>query len=156
MSFLGTPLPAPAAEEPPIVNDGWFPDVDPAQARDALRLDGTVTPVRLRAALVAAIAGLNDELRDYAAAQRAQGVAKLADVPSHKIDGESTQLMQYRRAVHCIAKADLIERYRDFDTTGQGDKRAAELEESVCDLRRNARWAVSDLLGLRRTVVELI
>lgn len=156
MSFLGTPLPPTPAEEPVIANDGWFPEIDPAKARAVLRLDGTVTPARLREALVAAMAGINSELANYRMAQQAQGHASLAAVPSHSLGGESTQVMLYRRAVHNCAKADLIERYRDFDTTGAGDKRADPLEESVCDLRRNVRWAVSDILGLRRTTVELI
>ncbi|MGD7095888.1 head completion/stabilization protein [Ralstonia pseudosolanacearum] len=156
MSFIAAaPTPAPAAS-PAIANDGFFPDIDVDQAYAAMRLDGTVTPQRLRAALIEAVLSVNAELQAWKVAQVSFGRTTLADVPAPRIDGQSAHLHRYRRAVHCLASAWLIERYRTFDPTATGERKAEAENLGVDDLRRDARWAVSDLLGATRTTVELI
>lgn len=156
MSFLGPPPTPTAAEETAIENDGWFPAIDLAHLRSTVRLDGTVTPDRLAHAAINAVLSINAELAVYKAAQQAAGHLTLAEVPAPKIAGESSQLQRYRRAIYASVQADLVERYRDFDTTGAGDKAAEKLELRIDDLRRDLRWAIADLVGRRRTTVELI
>lgn len=156
MNFLGSPPTPTAADETPLANDGWFPDIDLAKLRATARLDGTVTPDRLRHSAIQAVLSVNTELAQYKSAQLVLGHAKLEDVPAPEIDGNSAQVARYLRAVYAYAQADLIERYRDYDTTGAGDKAADKLELRDCDLRRDVRWAISDFLGIRRTTVELI
>lgn len=156
MSFLGTEPAPTAGDETTLANDGWFPGIDLAALRAAARLDGTVTAARLRHAALHAMASVNAELAGYREAQERAGYASLADVPGSEISGESLQLQRYRRAVYACVQADLIQAYRDFDTTGAGDKAAERLELRVDDLRRDMRWAISDILGRRRTTVELI
>ncbi|WP_261534333.1 head completion/stabilization protein [Burkholderia multivorans] len=155
MSFVSTPPLAqpPHTAAPPIANDAFYPDVSLEHARDTMRLDGSVTDARLRHEMLAAIASVNDELRT---AWRDAGFARLADVPADQLDGESVLLQHYRRAVYCLAKATLIERYRDYDTTGDGARRADDLEPQSDELRRDARWAISDIVGRPRVTVELI
>ena len=156
MSFIAAaPVPAPVASKP-IANDGFFPDIDVDQAYAAMRLDGTVTPERLRASLVEAVLSVNAELQAWKAAQMAFGRETLANVPAAKIDGQSAHLHRYHRAVHCLAAAWLIERYRTIDATATGDRKAEAENLGVDDLRRDARWAISDLTGVGRTTVELI
>ncbi len=156
MSFLGTSPTPPAAEEPPLANDDWFPDIDLRDLRETCRLDGTVTPQRLRHAALDAMASVNAELRGYEAAQRLAGWPALAEVPSPQIAGESVQLQRYRRAVYATVQAELVERYRDFDTTGSGDKAAEKLELRIDELRRDRRWAISGICGRPQSTVELI
>ncbi|MBP0633282.1 head completion/stabilization protein [Cupriavidus sp. AcVe19-1a] len=153
-SFIAT-APA-AAGQNLIANDGFFPDIDVDQALAAMRQDGTVTPDRLRAALIEAALSINAELAGWKASQQAAGHATLLAVPAAQIDGKSTNQHRYIRALHCQARAGLIERYRDYDATAAGDKAAEALLQAVEDLRRDARWAISDLLGITRTTVELI
>ena len=156
MSFIAAaPVPAPAANKP-ITNDGFFPDIDVDQAYTAMRLDGTVTPERLRASLVEAVLSVNAELQAWKAAQMSFGRETLAHVPAARIDGQSAHLHRYQRAVHCLAAAWLIERYRTIDATATGDRKAEAENLGVDDLRRDARWAISDLTGVGRTTVELI
>jgi hypothetical protein len=157
-SFIAAaPVPAPAQPGgEPIANDGFFPDIDPDQAYAAMRLDGTVTPQRLRASLVEAVISVNAELEAWKAAQVSFGRLTLADVPAPKIDGKSAHLHRYHRAVHCMAAAWLIERYRTIDATATGDRKADAENLGVDDLRRDACWAISDLMGVSRTTVELI
>jgi len=151
---------APAdATDTTITNDGWWPDVGSAKARDILRLDGTVTEARLVDALVSAIGSTNAELADWRALQlNANGAAyaTLADVPAPAINGVSRLVDLYQRAVRCLAGAHLVERYRNFDVTDSGQKKADEQTPSIDELRRDARWAIRDILGVARSTVELI
>jgi hypothetical protein len=160
MTFVANPPAAeieePPAPETPISNDGFFPEIDPAKIRDAARISMSVTPARLREAILGAIMTVEYDLRGFAQASQLAGYSKLADVPAPELDGESVQLIRYRRAVSLYAKAELVERYRDFDTTSTGGNQADELTPSIGELRRDALHAVRDILGKPRTVVDLI
>ena len=157
MSFIAT---APASSTPPdsatVANDGFFPDIDLNHMRAAVRLDGTVTNERLRDATVAAVLLVNDELAAWKASAIAAGREKLVDVPAPEVGGETINLVRYRTAVYRYARADLVERYRDFDATKSGVDQAEKLECSADDDRRAAKWSIRDLLGRPRSTVELI
>jgi hypothetical protein len=150
--FIATP----PAESTIIKNDGWWPDIDPQACRDILRIDGTVTPERLRAVLIDAIAAVNVELDAWKAEQTAAGHASLAEVPAASVDGDSVQTQRYQRAVRSTAGAHLIERYRNYDITDAGQKKADEQTPSIDELRRDARWAIADIKGKTHATVELI
>lgn len=154
MSFIA-PGAEPVAEDT-ITNDGFFPDIKPEECRASMRLDGTVTPPRLRDALIEAIQSVNSDLANWKDTQLAAGYTTLAAVPAAAVDGKSVQLNRYLRAVNCLTQANLAERYRDFDSTGAGHREADKLEMPIDDIRRDARWAIRDILGVRRTTVELI
>lgn len=139
-----------------IANDGFWPDVDAANVRDVQRFDGTVSDARLIEALTIAIGSINAELADWQAAQVALGVSTLADVPAPKVGGISRYVNLYLRAVRCTAAAHIVERYRNFDVTNSGQKNADEQTPSIDELRRDARWAIRDILGLSHSTVELI
>ncbi|MEB0138006.1 MULTISPECIES: head completion/stabilization protein [unclassified Undibacterium] len=142
-----------------IINDGWFPDIRLADMREAARIDGTVTDARLTAALVDAILSVNLALHAWKAQHLAAQYADLLSVPAPSIQGESQYLAHYRRAVYSTAKADLLEKYRDFDSTGQAqsDKKAIEwLAAAPEQERRNAHWAIANILQRPHMTVELI
>jgi hypothetical protein len=145
------------SQEPqPVKNDGFFPDVDLSDVRRVVRLDGTVSNDRLLESIVVAMALTNRDLADWKQAQIDAGYTSLDLVPAAQINEASVLLSHYKRAVYYAARADLIERYRDFDTTGAGDRLADELADSISDARRNARWAVLDIVGRAHLTVELI
>ncbi|RKU01831.1 phage head protein [Burkholderia sp. Nafp2/4-1b] len=149
-SFVATAAPAVSALpiDGTLENDGFFPDIELAALRDAMRLDGTVTRERLMHAARAAMLSVNAELAAWRAQQRANGCAALADVsPAH--------VAHYRRAVYCLTHADVTEQYRGFDVTQRGEA-AEHLADTIDTSRRNARWAISDLLGIGRSTVALI
>ncbi|PNP99328.1 MULTISPECIES: head completion/stabilization protein [Sphingobium] len=160
MTFVARPpaseIEQPPAEETVIGNDGFFPDVDPAAVREAARIPTSITPARLRAAILGAIMTVEIDLRAFAAASIAAGHATLADVPAPPMGGESVQMFRYSRAIALYAKAELIERHRDFDTTAAGGGQADELTPTIGELRRDAMHAIRDMLGVTRTVVDLI
>jgi hypothetical protein len=151
--------PAPeAGAEAVIRNAAFWPDIEPAACREAMRLDGTVTPARLRGALVEAIAHVNDQLTDWRRTQLALGCTALADVPADSIDDESVQVARYRRAVHCVAAANLAERLRHFDATGKAATVHTQerIDASAEDFRRDAQWAIRDIRGARRALIDLV
>jgi hypothetical protein len=158
MSFIATApssTPSTPAGAAIVTNDGFFPDLDLDKLREAMRLDGTVTPARLRDAAIAAVISINGELKDWKAGQLAAGTASLADIEP-KIGGVGVQVSLYLAAVYRTTKADLTERYRDFDATKAGEAKADQLEGTIGDDRRAARWAIRDFLGLPRSTIELI
>jgi hypothetical protein len=155
MSFVVT-TPATPEVEPPINPGPFWPEVDPAAIRAAQRIDGTVTAERLNAELIEAIASVNGELAAWRETQQAAGYDTLAEIPAAEINAASINVHRYLRAVGCLAKAGLTERHPDFDATGKGERKAGALDGTIDDLRRDARWAIADILGVRRTTVELI
>ena len=55
--------PAPRPEDEPIIkNVFFFPDITPADVRDVMRIEGTITAPRLRLAIKSAMAEVNAEL----------------------------------------------------------------------------------------------
>lgn len=155
MSFVATP-PKPANESA-IENDGFWPDVNPSDARGAMRLDdGTVPPVRLRQALITAILEVGRDLADWTDARRGEGHPTLDDVPSRMVDGKSSLQHSYLQAVYCYAKASLIERMPDYDVSAAGQRKPEALADAPADLRRDGLWAISLIKGRPRSTVELI
>jgi len=156
MSAFSTTIPTTPAEEPEITSSGFWPSISPTQIRAAQRIDGTISAERLRDALIEAIAGVNGQLGDWRAAREVESVASLNDVPAEQIDSVSILVHRYRRAVGCMSKASVLERYRDYDTSNQGDRKADATDPTIDDLRRDAAWAIRDIQGLARSTVELI
>jgi hypothetical protein len=137
-------------------NSGFFPDIDSQTLRQAIRLDGSVSDARLEAAIVGAMVGLNLELYGLQQSASAQGYTRLADVPAEQLNDTSRLVLLYMRALYALTAAELYERYRAYDSTPASAPRTDELSSSIDDLRRDARSAVRDLLGLSHSTVELI
>lgn len=158
MSFVAKPPLATQAPAPEttVKNDGFFPDIDLAAVRAAARIASAVTADRLRAAIIGAILSAEEDLRTWCADRRREGFATLAAVPAPELDGKSVQVVRYHRAIELLAKAEVVERYRDLDTTGAGDRRADVMEPSAAELRADATTAIRSILGRRKTTVELI
>lgn len=91
-----------------------------------MRVDSTVTTSRLINALKNAIIETNHELWQWQQNEIRLGFQTLDAIPANHIhDGEKAEselVYLYRRAVFCNAKANLTERYRDIDTTLNGNK----------------------------------
>lgn len=139
-----------------ISSHPFWPDITPDTVREAQRIDGTVTDARLVHAIISAIASVNADLRAFRQAQQGAGIEKLAEVEAETINNESVLVFSYRRAVYATAHANLIERYRNFDSTAEGNKQADQLDVTADDLYRDARFAIRDILGVTHVTVELI
>lgn len=156
MSFLANEtVTAAPPESVNVANDGFFPDIDLAKLREVVRLDGTVTDVRLRQAVIEAIININPELADWKDLQLAAGIATL-DAMTPRIDGTSYQQQQYLVAIYRTVKADLNEKFSNFDATKSGVDEAERLQLIIDTERRLVRLAIRQILGRRQTTVELI
>jgi len=139
-----------------IPNNSFWPDIDLATFRSVMRVDGTVTPQRLKQVVLTAMAEVNAELYPWREQQELRGFNGLADVPAEQLAGRSVRLHHYENAVWCWARAVLNERYQDFDATAAAAKRGEELEDATGDLWRDARWAISRVQNAPHCTVELI
>ncbi|WP_272571279.1 MULTISPECIES: head completion/stabilization protein [unclassified Providencia] len=153
--------PEPANEKDETITSGDFwPAINTRAFRESMRVDGTVTQSRLIEALKNAIIETNRELSRFQQQEIHLGYTTLGAVPASKIThGEidvSELVILYRRAVFSAAKANLIERYRDIDTTPNGSKKADALESNIDDLQRDAIWAIQRIKGTTHNIVELI
>ncbi|MFJ2282088.1 head completion/stabilization protein [Pseudomonas sp. NPDC087803] len=139
-----------------INTDPFWPSIDLEDVRGTLRIDASVTPIRLETATIAAAISVNRELATWRRVKQVEGYATLADVPAEQIEDKSELVHLYQRAIHAATGAEICERYRSYDSTNSGNHNADELTPSIDELRRDQRWAVRDFLGLGRTTVELI
>ncbi|MBC3346563.1 head completion/stabilization protein [Pseudomonas sp. SWRI196] len=139
-----------------ITNDGFWPDIDVVHLRDSIRLDGSITDARIEVVTVNALIQVNGELASVKLKHTANGYDTLAAVPASNIKGESHFVHLYRRSIYCSVGAELAERYRSYDSSVEGNKNADELTPSVDEYRRDARFAIRDLLGVGHSTVELI
>lgn len=145
---------APAAAH--INTDPFWPSIDLELLREALRIDSSVTPARLETAAIAAAISVNRELAKWRMTKQTDGYTTLAEVPSEAIADQTEYVHLYVRAVQAATGAEVCERYRSYDTTNVGDKKAETLQFNIDEYRRDQRWAVRDILGRARTTVELI
>ena len=144
------------ASELTVINDGWWPDIEANRIREGHRIDSSITDTRLQVAITSALISANRDLVAFKARNVLLGYKGLAEVPADTISGVSYLVQLYHRAVSCLACSELYERYRSYDTTKAGSQNADELTPSIDEYRRDARWAIRDLLGLGRSTVELI
>lgn len=156
--FVATapPSPEPGNESDALANDGWFPDLLLSRIRESTRIDGTVTAGRLRDSALYAISTVNDQLAEYKARQLDAGKTSLAAVSDARLGDVERLVVLYRRAVCATISADLMERYRSFDSTGSAERRADDSDPAISEQMRNARWAVRDIQGQTHCTVELI
>ena len=104
---------------------------------------------------IEAMIDVNDQLKVWKAQQVSQGWTSAEDI-GETVAGKSAIVHRYFRAIASTVQADVAEKYRDWDNTRAGDYRGQGEDEAADDFRRNARWAVSDILGKPRNVVELL
>jgi hypothetical protein len=164
MSFVARKDINPIESDALDINDGgvtvkagaFWPEISLANLRQSMRLNGLVTTDRLQHNTREAVRSVTRQLTDWKDVQEASGFTALSNVPAEEIDGQSVLIYCYQRAVYCMAKALLTEGYRDFDTTGQGEKHAAALTSQIDTLWRDANWAIRDIQDSGRGLAELV
>lgn len=159
MSFVATIKPVHIAEEDPQIGevqaDDWYPPISLPKMRASLRLSDSVTSERLTDAVVAAMIKARKELASWKLLRIADGHDSLEDVPAEQVNGESELVHSWRAAIYGYAAADLAETHRDISATNEGAARAEERAIPADQHRRNALWAIRDMLGKRRNRVSL-
>ncbi|WP_447894223.1 head completion/stabilization protein [Vreelandella sp. GE22] len=138
-----------------IINNGFWPDIDPNAFRDEERVT-SVTDVRIRQSLRAAIADINRQLADYQHEHQHAGRMAWDAIPPEPWQSPGDLELLYTRAVYAQAQADLHERYRDYSATGESRLRSETIETAADDYRADSRWAIAEIVGRSHTTVELI
>lgn len=152
-----TPSPKPTViGDEVIINNGFFPDIQLSEIRNAMRIDGTVTNERLKHSALDAMQTVNRDLKDFRLKAQTQGKSRLSLCDEEQLNDESELVYLYKRAVFCLTTANLYERYRSFDSTREGDQKADQLIDTAGDLKRDYHFAVRDILGGNRMIAELV
>lgn len=162
-SLVATKTPFPPGSDVTDVDDGdstvtagsFWPVINLKDLRLAARITGGVTTSRLMHVTTEAVAHVIEQLEEWQINQQGLGYEALKNVPAVEVNGESVKVYRYRRAVYSIARALVIEGYRDVDTTPKGDKDAAALDLQREDLWRDARWGIADIQRKPRVYAEL-
>ncbi|WP_019833758.1 head completion/stabilization protein [Sphingomonas sp. PR090111-T3T-6A] len=153
---VSIPAAASAADGAPVSAGDWWPEIAPADVRALMKLPETIPAARLRVAIVNGMASALTDLADWQACQQAAGVARLSDIAAPEIDGVSSRVQAWRRAVMSYAAADLSEMSAEISATNEGLHRAAENALPVDAHLRNALHAIRDIKGKRRSKVRVI
>lgn len=162
-SLVAKKTPFPAVSDVTDVDDGdstvtagsFWPVISLKDLRLAARITGGVTTTRLMHVTTEAVGHIIEQLEEWQINQQRLGYDTLQNVPAVEVNGESVKVYRYRRAVYSIARALVIEGYRDVDTTPKGDKDAAALDLQREDLWRDARWGIADIQRKPRVYAEL-
>lgn len=137
-----------------VNNDGFWPDLDLSEFQVERAMSPNINARLLRDAIVSAVVEINLTLEQYKKTQISNGVNTASKCGVVSVDGISSTVIIYKKAVFARAKADLVGEFvsiasRD-DKIGESQKemRTALLAESTREVRK--------LLGLRRCGVALI
>lgn len=141
------------ADDRTVENDGWYPDLTVAECRAETSLATIFGTDRIAAELLAAAIEINAGIAEWRALQSA---ASLAEVPAASYGTVSAKIALYKRAVHTLARARMVDTTRDYDASGKGHDRADALEDTAEVWRQASQEALARLTGRARTVVELI
>lgn len=134
-----------------LTSGDFWPVINLNDLKDDLRLDGSITEIRLKNAAMYSIIDTNKMLVSLMGQ-----AATLADLGTAKINGVPVSVILYRQAVAAGTGAKLAEKFVSYDSSREGEKRGEEVYKSADDYRCDQRWAIRDLLGIPHVTVELI
>lgn len=154
LSFAGSP--APDVAELKLVNDPFYPDIEMAQFQTLYRIPAEYTPDLVEHQLALAITRVNDSLAFWQIDQVESGYATLADVPAQQINGESAKVQQYRRAVFCECKAEILKEFETAERKPVAENLAKTGEETEDKYRTFANHAIRQMCSLRRIGVHTV
>lgn len=157
MSFVAPNTPDNAIESDEIIdNHEFFPNLSLMEFRTGMRVDSVTTKERAIHALYRAMLEVNGRLWAWVSQQQQAGIASLENAPQKSGHPSGALKKLYFTAVWSLAKAELVERLPDYDTTNAGKEKADTQEPSTETYRRDASWAINDIIGAARTTIELI
>jgi len=145
---------------PSLGNIGFYPSISPNVFRAQLNVDSTVDDQQVEAVLQLSMLEVNQELAGWQTEQEAQGNTQLSDTTNVVYGAGEAAINKnhqlYIFAVQHLAKARILERMRNFDSTASGINQTSEMDIPIGDSRREARRCVRAIMGQTGTVVELI
>lgn len=145
-----------APESRDIGSGAFWPTVATGGFYEQYRIPPELPETMIVEQLKLAIGRVNASLKDYAAGRQADGYSVLADVPGDVIDGEPIKVSQYRRAVYCEAKAEVLKETMTVDRKPQAENAAKTSEETEDKFREFAAAAIRAICDYTRVEVALL
>lgn len=143
----------PVADET-VITPAFMPNISVKDFSEAVKLDGTVTPARMKYALTDASLSVCRELKSWVATViNNYGVLTLAE---YDLLDDTDKSFSFKKAVYNTAKAKLTEHYRDYDTGKDATARSQELTPQIDTCYRDARNAIADIKDEPHSTIELI
>ena len=142
-----------------IANLAFYPDILLLHFQQSYRVDETHLPERQIHALKTALREVNQDLQTWrkTLTPPPQTLEETpGDVYGTGENAEHEKVSDYLTAVYAKAKAKLIERYRDYDTTKAGRDRDEDIIPNADEYHQESREAVRRILGTGRMTVELL
>ena len=149
-------IPTPSEQEEVVVgNIPFFPDISLNALRASVRIDQVIENGQLQHIVEQALIVINDKLAAWVDEQILAGVESLASIPSTGY-AVSREVRLYLQAVYQQAKYDLLENYRDYDSSHQGHENADNMQGRLDHCLIQIDDAVTALKGKKPTRVVLI
>ncbi len=144
-----------------LVNDGFFPDLNLSEFLSVYRIPAEYKSELILDHLTMAVFSVNDELQDVKTHHISSGSDTLESVAGDSVGAagqtKSYFIEQYKRAVYCLAKADLFDQFVTFNRKDQAESQANESDKINNIWRAKSRQAIKGILGLTANVsVELL
>ncbi|WP_298606924.1 head completion/stabilization protein [uncultured Thiothrix sp.] len=122
----------PAPVQPPIINNGFWPDLSVQEFEKAYRIDESFDAAKRLARLEQAMRLTNAELHQQFCDWARRGYERLSEVPQEDYGEKKNLIESYKTAVFAKAMELMSNRYRATDTTMHAIPRA-EAQEKVAD-----------------------
>lgn len=129
------------------VDPNW-PPISLTAIRGDIRIDGSVTDARLRQLVL-------EEMIDVIRLVKAAAGYDAARLREPVLTLHHPDVLFFSAVSNGVA-AKTCEKYRNYDSTNTGNKRADEQSSMIDDYRRNKHWAIQQMVGRTHTVVDLI
>jgi hypothetical protein len=149
-----------------LANMDFFPDIHLRDFQTRYKVDNSHGEDKQIQSLQNAMHRINKQLLDDMATEKRtnwvceqvrKGYLTLDKVPSMHYGNCSEKVSQYLTAIYALAKANLVSKYRDIDTTRRhGQEKAAELESTEDDYRQESRESLRLLMDKPRVTIDLI
>lgn len=140
-----------SGQDESISANAFFPEILINDIRDIVKVDTSVTDARLKQAVFEEIIDVNRLL-----AGLIEPNSTLVKQSTQYIGGKTDKEILYFSAVSNGVSAKVCEKYRGYDSSNTGNKRAEDLTLTIDEYRRNKHWAIQQLLHQNQTTVELI
>lgn len=153
MSFSGNPT---HLIDQPIINDGFWPDLNVAEFQRGYRLPAEYLIELLVDGVSQAMDEINVDLEQRKTCWQADGIDNLVDADPLLLPGRATVARSYKRAVYCRAKAFLLGQFATIvrrDSAQNLAKESPQTEERFLTL---SQQAVRLIQGRGRITAELM
>lgn len=146
-----------SAEDTIAALDGFWPVVLLSEYRAHYRDDHTRSDAEVKTVLHQAVQTITGELSAWVAKHKAAGKTSHTQTGQVSDRGVPINLAaSYKAAVYHEAKAQTLELWQDFDSTGKGSDRSEQLLPRIIASRRLSHNAIADILGRTRGSVRLL